>query len=71
MTECCCVLAVASRQEKTERTTDVEASLVATASATHAAEQLHMKNVWVDSVLGGLENHPPCPDCLMGPCPCR
>ena len=55
-------------REKKERTADVEASLVATASATHSAEQLHMTDVRVDSVLGGLEDHPPCPHCLMGPC---
>lgn len=46
----------------------MEAALVATASATHSAEQLHMTDVCVDSVLGGLEDHPPCPHCLMGPC---
>lgn len=59
---------VASRQEKTKRTADVEPPLVATASATQSAEQVHMRNVWVDSVLGGLEDYPPCPHCLMGPC---
>ena len=25
-------------------------------------------DVWADSVLGGLEDHPPCQHCLMGPC---
>lgn len=46
----------------------MKAALVATASATHSAEQLHMKDVRVDSVSGGLENHRPCPHCRMGPC---
>ena len=46
----------------------MEPPLVASASATQSAQQVHMRNVWVDSVLGGLEDHPPCPHCLMGPC---
>ena len=39
------------------------------ATATHQED--HATNVvdaWVDSVLGGLEDHPPCQHCLMGPC---
>ena len=41
---------------------------MATASATHSAYQLHVTDVHEDSVLGGLEDNPPCPHCLMGPC---
>lgn len=34
---------------------------VATGAADHG-------DAWADSVLGGLEDHPPCQHCLMGPC---
>ena len=37
-------------------------------SSTQSAEQVQMRNLWVDSVLGGLEDHRPCPYCQMGPC---
>ncbi|KAL9977033.1 hypothetical protein ACROYT_G014395 [Oculina patagonica] len=32
------------------------------------ANEAQQSDAWADSVLGGLENHPPCPHCLMGPC---
>ena len=28
----------------------------------------NVADAWADSVLGGLEDHPPCQHCLMGPC---
>lgn len=71
-TSCCCVLGFASIQGKSDRTTDVKAPLLgATAeatSSTQSAEQVQIRNMWVDSVLGGLDDHRPCPYCLMGPC---
>ena len=47
------------------------ALLAATAeasSSTQSAEQVQMRNLWVDSVLGGLEDHHLCSYCLLGPC---
>ena len=41
------------------------------AVATPAHQEQHATNAvdaWADSVLGGLEDHPPCQHCLMGPC---
>ncbi|XP_078352846.1 uncharacterized protein LOC144637659 [Oculina patagonica] len=32
------------------------------------ANEAQQSDAWADSVLGGLEDHPPCPHCLMGPC---
>lgn len=69
---CCCVLGVVSIHGKSDRTTDVKAPLLAAtgeaSSSTQSAEQVQMRNLWVDSVLGGFEDHRPCPYCLMGPC---
>lgn len=38
-------------------------------AAQHLAQpNTNVGNAWADSVLGGLEDHPPCQHCLMGPC---
>lgn len=38
-------------------------------AAQHLAQRnTNVANARADSVLGGLEDHPPCQHCLMGPC---
>ena len=41
----------------------------AVATAAHQEQPVtNAVDAWADSVLGGLEDHPPCQHCLMGPC---
>ena len=42
--------------------------LPADPAGAHHQPQTSAVDAWTDSVLGGLEDHPPCQHCLMGPC---
>ena len=42
--------------------------LPADPAGAHQQPQTSAVDAWTDSVLGGLEDHPPCQHCLMGPC---
>ena len=37
-------------------------------SSTLASDPTESGNPWTNSILEGLEDHPPCQHCLMGPC---
>ena len=60
------LLSVLSGQEQRGRTAPVAAD-VPTQPET-LGQQTGSADAWADSVLGWLEDHPPCPHCLMGPC---
>lgn len=56
-----------SNQETPSAQAPLAAAPVDPASTANEAQQYHV-DAWADSILGGLEDHPPCPHCLMGPC---